>query len=476
MKTLQTRLSSLSKDRFLRNDEKYQEMVVHSTDNLFSTPTENNVPLSEVLQEEYTDFPYEDDLVYKGIPTGQAYIDEDGDIVDFQPVTIENHPGRLKYAVRNDNILLSSLRLAKSPALMFDDMDLSKHVFSNGFYIFKVREGWNSRFVLHLLRSKRIKRLIDNNLFRGIGISSYRVEDLLKCEVRKLSIDTQNDAVKRIEPIETKIRLLKKTSIKPQQIIDFLFERHFGFDYSRFHELKQIKSYARGITDFSNNPDLRFSAKFHRAAGSYVMGQLMQITDKRIKHFLSEPIVLGASISPGDYADDGEYYYISMATIKGWQFDSEGANTVSKAFSDSKADKTVRKNDIIFARSGEGTIGKVAFLDDENVQGVFADFTMRIRLKDYNPEFAYYYFRTSYFQYLVEVYKKGLGNNTNIFPIVIQEFPMIDISLDEQQRIVDEIHSEIAKQDEIKSKIAELRSQIDTIIEETIAGGNRENG
>ena len=110
-------------------------------------------------------------------------------------------------------------------------------------------------------------------------------------------------------------------------------------------------------------------------------------------------------------------------------------------------------------------------IGDENIQGVFADFTMRIRLKDYNPEFAYYYFRTSYFQYLIEVYKKGLGNNTNIFPIVIQEFPMIDISLDEQQRIVGEIHSEIEKQESIKAKIASLRSEIDRIIEDTIIGG-----
>lgn len=198
------------------------------------------------------------------------------------------------------------------------------------------------------------------------------------------------------------------------------------------------------------------------------MSQLTSVTDKKIKHFLSEPIVLGASVSPDDYSEDGEFYYISMATIKGWSFNSEGASTVSKDYSDAKAEKTVRKNDIILARSGEGTIGKVALIDDDEVQGVFADFTMRIRLKNYNPEFAYYYFRTSYFQYLIEVYKKGLGNNTNIFPIVIQEFPLIDISLEEQQRIVDEIHAEIAKQDAIKTEIADLRAQIDKIIEDTI--------
>ena len=157
-----------------------------------------------------------------------------------------------------------------------------------------------------------------------------------------------------------------------------------------------------------------------------------------------------------------------MATIKNWKFDSESASTVSKEYSDSKQTKTVRKNDIILARSGEGTIGKVALIDDDELQGVFADFTMRIRLKDYNPEFAYYYFRTTYFQYLIEIYKKGLGNNTNIFPIVVRDFPMLDISLAEQQRIVDEIHAEIAKQDEIKKQIESLRGQIDVLIQDVL--------
>ena len=90
---------------------------------------------------------------------------------------------------------------------------------------------------------------------------------------------------------------------------------------------------------------------------------------------------------------------------------------------------------------------------------------MSIRLKDYNPKFAYYYMRSAYFQYLVEIYKKGLGNNTNIFPIVVREFPLIDIPIAEQQRIVDEIQAEIDKQNEIKNQIATLRMEIDKIVE-----------
>jgi hypothetical protein len=71
-----------------------------------------------------------------------------------------------------------------------------------------------------------------------------------------------------------------------------------------------------------------------------------------------------------------------MATIKNWNFDFDSANVVSAVYSEAKSVKSVKKNDIILARSGEGTIGKVALIQDENLKGIFADFTMRIRLKD----------------------------------------------------------------------------------------------
>ena len=130
-----------------------------------------------------------------------------------------------------------------------------------------------------------------------------------------------------------------------------------------------------------------------------------------------------------------------------------------------KAKKTVRKNDIILARSGEGTIGKVALITDD-LKGVFADFTMRIRLDEsrYSPLFAYYFMRSCYFQYLIEVNKKGLGNNTNIFPIVVQELPLPDISLENQLRIVHEIQTKIDEGEAIKTEIETLRHKIDSAI------------
>lgn len=155
---------------------------------------------------------------------------------------------------------------------------------------------------------------------------------------------------------------------------------------------------------------------------------------------------------------------MSMATIKSWYFDPSEAKCVSEEYENDNLDKKVSLNDIIIARSGEGTIGKVALIDNEDTNAVFADFTMRVRLENYNPEFAYYFFRSVFFQHLVEHNKKGLGNNTNIFPSQIGEFPILDYSLEEQAKIVEKIKIRILNQQKYTRQIEAKRAEIEKLI------------
>lgn len=321
----------------------------------------------------------------------------------------------------------------------------------------------NKKFVLWYLN------LIVRPLFQTTYTSKYLSKDELgRIKIPLIPKSKQDQIVAQIEPIEKNIKKLKSQIKEPQEIINKVFAREFKFDLKKFEELKKVKNYYLDLSEFGNNKDVRQSVKFHRGAGYFIIEELNKITNKKIKDYISEPIVLGKSVSPKDYDENGDYYYLSMATIKNWKFENENSKLVSIEYSNKNQNKTVAKNDILIARSGEGTIGKVALIDNEDLQGIFADFTMRIKLENYSPLFAYYYFRSEYFQYLVEVNKKGLGNNTNIFPSQIQEFPLIDISLKEQQRIVDEIKIELDKQKEYELKIANERDKIDEIIEKAV--------
>lgn len=321
-----------------------------------------------------------------------------------------------------------------------------------------------------------IRNIFFDNLIivsrQGKGYPTLKTDDLkyIKFEkkiVEKL-IDKKNELLKAIRKINTRIKNLR-SQIKPdKEIINEIFTKEFGWNIENFNELKKIKVMNINLDSFTNNIDVRFSFKFHNKAGKYITQVLKNQNSKRIKDFLSEDITLGKGISPSDYDESGTHFYVSMADIKKWKFDTFEAKTVSESYFEKNINKRINQNDIIMARSGEGTIGKVAIISSDDFEGIYSDFTMRVRLKNYNPVFLYYFFRTDYFQYLIYSHKKGLGNNTNIFPSQIKEFPIPDLNEKQQGKILEEIQSKINKQRDIENKINLKHKEFARIIEEAI--------
>ena len=305
--------------------------------------------------------------------------------------------------------------------------------------------------------------------FDKVHTSKY----ISKYEVAKIRLPKFNQTFllklsTQIQPIETEITNLKNSKQKPIDIINKVFGVEFDFDWEEFEKQKKQKTYSSNLNEFANNIDCRMGLKFHNLAGKYLHTFLISKTKNKIKDFIDEPIVLGKSVSPSDYDEDGEYFYIAMSNIKTYAFDPEDCKKVSDEYAQSNLKKTVQKGDILLARSGEGTIGKVALIEDEDLNAIFADFTQRIRLTNYNTLFAYYYLRSEFFQYLVYTHKKGLGNNTNIFPSQIQEFPIPDWSEIKQTEIVEKIKLQIDSQNLIDQKIEQKQQQINAIIENAI--------
>jgi len=305
----------------------------------------------------------------------------------------------------------------------------------------------------------------------GMGKTQKNISpfDVLKVKIPNISFDNQQQILAIIAPFESEIASLKATKIPETDIINKVLGKELGLDWEKFEELKKIKQYKANISDFSKNVDSRMSYKFHNLAEKYLWDFMISKSDKRLKNFISEPIVLGESVSPEQYAEEGEFYYIAMSNIKFWNFETDDCRTVKKSYSDKaiKKGKIVKKDDIILARSGEGTIGKVALITD-GVNAIFADFTQRIRLNNYNPHCAYYYFRSDIFQYFIYSHKKGMGNNTNIFPNQVQEFPMPDWSLEKQSKIATLIKEQIDAQKIIDEQILKKQQQILQIIENAV--------
>jgi type I restriction enzyme S subunit len=469
VKTFQIQLSQLITDDQLRLDQKFACFAINQGWNVFEIYDKPLIRLKDILVPSCINFDYEEGEEYKGIPTGADYIDEDGEIINWQVVDSDNHPGRLKYKADRGNLLISSLKGAKVPAILIEK-DLMETVFSNGFYVFKVKAQFTEKFLLYVLRSKKFCAILNEHIYRGIGISAYREKDFLNIRIPLISKDRQSKFIAEIEKIEQEIKKLKSKLRQPQEIINEVFAEEFRFDLKELEKARIEKIINTSLYEYSKNEDLRFGFRFHNAAGKTALKILKNFATKKIQDFLTEPIRLGAGISPTFYDDDnGEAYYLTMATIKNWCFETEGAKKVSENYWESEEENnSVRKNDIIIARSGEGTIGKVAIIESDEDKAIFCDFTMRIRLANYNSLFAYYYFRTELFQVLIESNKKGLGNNTNIFPSQIKEFPISDVSLNRQNKIVEKIKSQLDEQEQKKKTIDQKRQEIDKVIEDAL--------
>ena len=364
------------------------------------------------------------------------------------------------------DVLISKIRPYLNKNVL---VDTEETYFTKAFI--HIRPKINSELFFLALRTKFINQI--NAVSRqGKGYPTLKEDDLKSIRFPKSIVDalvnSQSELIEKISPLKQEIANLKATKKQTLNIINQVFGEAFGFDWSVFENIKKVKSYTSSISKFANNIDCRMGIRFHNKAGAYIQSFLESKTNKRIKDFISENIVLGKSVSPSDYDEDGEYFYIAMSNIKTWAFDPEDCKKVSESYAASNLNKTVKNGDILLARSGEGTIGKVALIEDEDINGIFADFTQRIRLTGFDPLCAYYYMRSDFFQYLVYTHKKGLGNNTNIFPSQIKEFPIPDWNETKQAEIVVKIKTQLDKQKVIDRQIEEKQQEINKIIENAI--------
>lgn len=324
------------------------------------------------------------------------------------------------------------------------------------------RERLRPKLLFHLMQTRRYTALA--SLFMS-GKEHPRISPdmLLRFRVPLLEITAQDALVAEMDAMNATVRALESQVGSPQRVVSLAFEDRFGFSLSELAAEQEKTVTSLRLVDCAGNRDARFSFKFHCPSGKFAASRIRALTSKRLRDFVREPIVLGSSVSPGDYEEGTGKLYASMATLRDWAFDPASANEVSEAYAAANAAKAFTEGDILMARSGEGTIGKLAMIGPD-VAGICADFTMRIRVDESRllPSFVRYCLMSDYFQHLIYAHKKGLGNNTNIFPVQIQDFPMLDLPVEVQRDLVKELDEEIGRFESKRVQIEALRDDMES--------------
>ena len=329
-----TNISNINQDQYLRFDLDYIEYkrnVNCKNFNFLKNYVTNFETGQPITKDDYSEEGEETDyihLVVRNIKNGELDLNN--------PIYIKEEKG----------IALSSFKIEKGDIVVAISANCGA-----SFYCENIIEGYQLTLSHYLAKFKVNTDLINPNLlvyylnsktmqkyFRSTETGKTQ-KNLSKTYLRELpvflqiDINKQNEILEILKIFETKITNLKNSKLKTIDIINQVLGEDLGFDWTEFEKLKSQKRFNATLKDFANNVDCRLSYKFHNKAGQFVYNFLCSKTNKRIKDFLSEAIVLGKSVSPSDYEEEGEFYYIAMSNIKTWAFDPEDCKKVSESYS-----------------------------------------------------------------------------------------------------------------------------------------------
>ena len=123
-----------------------------------------------------------------------------------------------------------------------------------------------------------------------------------------------------------------------------------------------------------------------------------------------------------------------------------------------KKSLSLQKGDILLIRSNGSLnlVGRAALIHDNDINGLFAGYLIRIRVADYtilNPEFLLYYLNSPKARTYIEEKAKSTSGVNNINSEEISELEIPLPTLPEQQRIVEEIEKRFAVADELEKAV-----------------------
>jgi len=371
--------------------------------------------------------------------------------------------GSDKSILQNGDIVIPKMQ--PQMGNIFLNLEHERFIGSTELLEYSISTNHNPLFLYYLITSGKF--LSDLAKLES-GKTHRRVNpvDLLKIKIPAISKSKQDQIVAEIEPIEKKIKELKNQITPPQEIINKVFAREFGFDLEKFEELKKEKLFYVDFKNLAIYHSTRTDVKHHK--NTPVFEKIIDGYDyiKLSEISLSEPMY-GANESAKDGQKDEDTRYIRITDINYLgnliEDDWKTANKVEEKY-------LLKNDDFLFARSGN-TVGKSFLYDSEKFEkAIFAGYFIKFRLDFSKINKLYFLYYTKSF--IFELWKTGINRITgqpNINANEYLELKIPDIPLKSQQKIVGEIKTELDKQEEMKKKIETQRNKIDEIIEQVIA-------
>jgi len=468
----------LGKEKTLRHDVdfiKFQHNFLidcfYSFNNLFSFSKDDKVNIEEL----------EDDFCYSEI----GNVSREGDVcpvkLNFNERNEENENYYKKIEngdiirVKENEILLSKVRPNLKKYVLINS-DNKNYYYTSAFIHLKPKKL--NKILYYAFRTIFYEDLIAISR-QGKSYPTLKEDDFYYLKFDKLIIDKfikkGDQVVAQIEPIEQKIKDLKKIIKEPQEIINKVFAREFGFDENLYNEFgkgmtagtqiadaRKLRVFEIEFKELSRSNILRFSTRYHNPPTQKLMDFLNRIETIRVRDIITEKIHRG--VSP-KYSEDGDIPVVKTNHLKNGYIEISQDEFVNQNFYNTSLRSQIKEKDILIASTGKVSLGKIDLVEADQKLVVDGHVSvLRIDEKKYNHLFFVYFFRSILGYFQSERDFTGATNQIELYAKEITNFQIPDIPLIKQQKIVNEIKAGLDKQEEIKQKVKTERNKIDKII------------
>lgn len=419
----------------------------------------------------------------EAISLGGEQINVDGtvDLSKIPYVSYEFYESTSKGKVKDGDILIckDGALTGKTCFVEFPFFPSKKVMINEHIYILRGNEKVNQKFLFYYTRNNIFQSQVKDLAYKKKAQPGLNFEHFKKIKIPIILKTRQDQIVAQVEPIENKIKDLKKTTKEPHEIINKVFERDFGFDENLLNAFGKgmtagtqiaqnriLKVFNTDFREFARSNILKFSTRFHNPPTKELMNFLDSIDTLHVKDIISEDIHRGASPK---YNLDGEIPVVKTGHLKNGYIEISQEEFVDQDFYNSSTRSQVKESDILIASTGKVSLGKIDLLEDK--QSLVADghvSIIRVNEDKYNRLFFVYFFRSILGYFQIERDFTGATNQIELYANEITNFQIPDISLEKQQIIVDEIKAELDKQEEINKQIRQERNKIDEIIKKAI--------
>ena len=419
----------------------------------------------------------------EAISLGGQQINVDGtvDLSKIPYVSYEFYENVSKGKVKDRDILIckDGALTGKTCFVEFSLFPSKEVMVNEHVYILRGSVKANQKFLFYYTRNNIFQSQVKDLAYKKKAQPGLNFNHFKKIKIPIIPKPQQDKIVAQIEPIERNIKKLKAQIKQPQEVINKVFSREFGFDENLYNEFgkgmtagtqiaqnRTLKVFDTDFREFARSKLLRFSTRFHNPPTKELMNFLDIIETLHVKDIISEDIHRGASPK---YNPDGEIPVVKTGHLKNGFIEISQEEFVDQDFYNSSTRSRVNESDILIASTGKVSLGKIDLLEDE--QSLVTDghvSIIRVNEDKYNRLFFTYFFRSILGYFQIERDFTGATNQIELYANEITNFQIPDISLEKQQKIVDEIKVELDKQEKIDTQIRQERNKIEEIIKKVI--------